>query len=137
MVDSWIIYASISLVMFGVMNFLLKLVSNKTAVPLLVVIIYVSSLMAPLGYFLYTGEKFQLTNNFLIPAILIGVIGSVSFIVMTYALRVGTASQVIPVVNLNTLVTVALAVLILNEKLTPKVGLGILFAIVSLYLLTS
>ena len=137
MVESWIIYASGSLILFGIMNILLKFVSGQAPVSLLTFIIYVSAIAAPILYFLYSGEKFQLSGNFLVPAILIGVIGSISFILMTYALRAGTASHVIPIINLNTLVTVALAFLILGEKLTPKVGLGIFFAVASLYLLTS
>ncbi|HIK00338.1 TPA: DMT family transporter [archaeon] len=137
MVESWVLFASASLLLFGIMNFVLKFVSDKAPVPLLTFVIYLSTIILPLGYFVFSGTKFQITNNVLALTVLIGIIGSAAFISMTYALRAGTASQVIPVINLNTLVTVALAVLIINEKLTPKIGLGVVFAVVSLYLLTS
>ena len=137
MVESWIIYSTASLVIFGITNFLFKYISDKAPIAVLATIISISSVIIPLGYFLYGGGKFQISNSTLIIAVAFGLLFSISFIFLGYSLRSGFASKVIPVVNLNTLVTVALAVLILNEKLTPKIGLGIGFAIVSLYLLTS
>jgi len=116
---------------------MIKFVSDKAPIPLMSLMIYCSTIILPLGYFLYSGGKFQASNNVLALAIITGIFLAAGSIMMLYAFRISSASQVIPIVNLNTLVTVGLAILILNEKLTPKIGLGIVFAVVSIYLLTT
>lgn len=67
---------------------------------------------------------------------IIGVLFFTSVMLMYHALRKGDASIVIPIINLNTVVVVILAVLILKEKLTVTSSAGIMLSVVAIYLLS-
>ncbi len=134
---SWVIYAIIALVAFGVANFLVKVASAKVPVALLG-FVYVASTFAILaGVFLFKKPAFSFPGNTLYIMILAGIFMSIGLFFALASLSLGLGSKAVTVYNMNTLVTVALLILIAGEKLTPKVGLGIVFAVVSLYLLTS
>jgi len=67
---------------------------------------------------------------------LLGATFFIAILFMYYALVKGYASTVIPVVNLNTIIVVILAVLILKEKLTFTSSVGITLSVIAIYLLS-
>ncbi|HZU24277.1 MAG TPA: DMT family transporter [Bryobacteraceae bacterium] len=70
-------------------------------------------------------------------ALLTGVLGGVGNITLYLALaRGGNASVVVPLAGLAPLVTVVLAFMLLREKLNRLQGMGVILALVSIYLLS-
>ena len=67
---------------------------------------------------------------------LIGILFFMAVLFMYYALVKGYASTVIPIVNLNTVIVVILAVQILKEKLTFTSSAGIALSVIAIYLLS-
>ncbi len=66
-----------------------------------------------------------------------GCLKSVAFFLMLYAFRAGgAASVVVPIVQLSFLVTVALAVLFLGERIDRTKGFGLAFALAALFMLS-
>lgn len=68
---------------------------------------------------------------------LIGILFFMAILFMYYALVKGYASTVIPLINLNTVIVVILAVLILKEKLSPSTSAGIVLSVIAIYLLSN
>ncbi|HIJ98252.1 TPA: EamA family transporter [archaeon] len=135
--ESWVIYGIAALVLFGIANFLLKLISDKVPAPLFATVYLGIAFATAAAIFLFQKTPISFPGNTMWITVLAGIILGTGIIATTIAFSLGLGSKVVTVININTLVTVSLLVLILGEKLTPKIGAGILFALVSLYLLTS
>ncbi len=71
----------------------------------------------------------------LVGALSLGVLSQVGFFAFYRALEVGEASVVVPFTSLYPLVTMALAVLLLRERLTRLQVLGVAVAVVAVFLL--
>lgn len=137
--DSWVVYAFAAFFAFGVANFIMKFVSDKIPAAPLSVIYLGMAFATVLAIFVFNHtSSFQLqTSNIIFFAALAGIILGIGIFSALTALGLGLGSKVVTVYNMNTLLTVVLLVLLLGEKLTPKVTLGVAFAVLSLYLLTT
>ena len=116
---------------------MLKFLSDKIPTIPLVFIIYAAAALAAFAAILKGGGFPKIPLNLTAIAILTGAIVVIGYVAFALAFKNGPAVKVMPIVNLNTIITVGMAILLLNEKMTPKIGLGIAFAIISIYLLTS
>lgn len=137
--DSWVVYALAAFFAFGMANFLMKFVSGKIPAALLSVIYIGMAFATVFAIFIFNRTlSFQLqVSNIILFASLAGIILGIGIFSALTALGLGLGSKVVTVFNMNTLLTVVLLVLLMGEKLTPKVTLGIAFAVLSLYLLTT
>ncbi len=137
MVDSWIIYSIAALLLFGVVNFILKFVGGKIPTQLFVLFYFTAALATAIFIFLFKRVPIEFPGNTLYITIVAGIILGVAIFATATAFSLGLGSKVVTVINMNTVVTAILLIALLGERLTPKVGLGIGLAMVSLYLLTS
>src|SRR3989344_1951730 len=137
MVESWVIYGIGALIVLGIVNFLVKFTVGKVP-PALFLMFYIgTAFFTSVALYLANRPPISFPGNTLWVTLAAGVVLGVGIFLVVNAFNLGLGSKVVTVINMNTLLTVALFVLLLGEKLTPKIGAGILFALVSLYLLTS
>lgn len=83
----------------------------------------------------YREEVMSVVQNFSWAGYLFGILWGIGTVTFIFALKYGSASTVTPVTALYPLVTVLLAVIFLKETITLKIGVGILMAIGSMFLL--
>ncbi len=130
-----IVFAVISMVTFGLVGIIYKIAIDRIDFISLVFFVYLFStilmgliwLTIPVKHVTLDGIKLSLLSSIL------AVVGMLSYI---YALKVGEVSTVAPIRNLALVVTVILAIYVLNERLTVEKTLGVLFAILALILLS-
>jgi transporter family protein len=135
--QSWVIYALLALVAFGTLNFVLKLVTGKVTLSLLLVLFFSTALVISLALFVKEGMPLELTKINLTYIIIAGALYTIGLFALITSLGTGMGSKVIPIVNLNTVLAVVLFILFLGEKLTLKTTTGVVLAVVSIYLLTA
>lgn len=135
--QTWVIYALLALAAFGTLNFVLKLVTGKVTLSLLMVLFFSTALVISLALFVKEGMPLELTGINLTYIILAGALYTIGLFALITSLGGGMGSKVIPIVNLNTVLAVVLFILFLGEKLTLKTTSGIVLAVISIYLLTA
>lgn len=131
----WVLPAALSFLGFGVGNTFLKHASHEgEAPPALLVVLHLAAFSGAVVWALGSGRSFDPRAYLLgIGASLIGFTGLVTFYV---ALQRGLAVKVFPIMRLNTLVTVGLAVLVLAERPSVVVAGGIAVAIGAMWILS-
>lgn len=132
---NWQAYAIGAMIVLGVMNFFVKLtVMRFDPIVSAGVVLSIGGLLI-LAFSGLTGGL-ELTPDMALFMVPTGILAGVGMYLAYKALSLGDASKAIPIVNLNTLVVVILAVALLKEGLTLRSGLGIVFAVLSIYLLS-
>ena len=135
MVETWLVLSLITLVVWGFFGFLSKIALNHLDWRQVYVISGLSSavLVVVVSLFLRPSIDFKNTGTML--AMLAGLtsIGALTFF---FALSQGKTSIIIPLTALYPTVAVVLGFLILQEKINLFQGLGIILAIVSVFLLS-
>jgi len=132
---NWLSYAIAAMVLLGIMNFGIKLFVNNYSPMLALFLVQGISAIVLLAMLAYNGEL-NLDAGILKYAIPIGVVSALGLYFSFTALKLDSASKVIPIVNLNTLIVVILAMAFLHEKINIKAALGIVFGILSIILLS-
>jgi uncharacterized membrane protein len=89
-----------------------------------------------LGYFL-EGWKISLNQDTVIYASLSGILICVAMVAMLYGLRTGEATTVVPIARLSLALTVFLSIAFLGDAVTLKRIVGIVLAIVAIYMLST
>lgn len=124
---SWIVYALLSAFFAAVTAILAKIgvkdVNSNLATAVRTVII----LLFAWGIVFYQGlyKQFSSISRFsLIFLILSGIATGLSWLFYFRALQLGTASQVSPIDKLSLVMTIVLAGIILQEKITPSIVIG-------------
>ncbi len=132
---SWVTYAVLCLVLWGLWGLVLKVAYRGGS---WVSIYFLSSLAS----FTVAVTVFLVTHGSLIKgraalwACLAGIFSSTGYVFFIKALERGKASVVIPLTALYPAVTAILALLILKEKLTLTQAVGIVLAIIATLLLS-
>jgi transporter family protein len=134
---AWLIYALLAILCWGAWGVQSKLLMGYTSP-------YTGQVQATLGLFLpavlvlFSSKRFagQDKRRGLTFAVLTGLLGGLGNIAFYMALVRGKASIVVPLTSMSPLVTVALAVLVLREKLKRHHYVGIGLAMVAIYLLS-
>lgn len=133
-IDNWVLLAIVTLVLWGAWGFLVKLAGETLSYEAILVYAVTGAIIADLVLIAVigfsgqggTGVMYALAGGF------VGAIGSLTFML---ALGEGKASIVTPLTALYPVVTILLAVLVLQESISLQKGVGILFAIVAMVLL--
>lgn len=132
---NWVFYAVAAMVLLGIMNFGIKLFVNNYPPMLAVFLVQSISALALLAILAYRGQL-SFEPAILKYAIPVGLLTAFGLYFSFTALKLDSASKVIPIINLNTLVVVILAIAFLHEKIDLKAALGIVFGILSIILLS-
>lgn len=145
--ESWLLYSLIAAFAFGIYNFFLKIsvdnrfgaLSPTTSVLGISLAIFVSTLV----YGVYTNtlrlpSKSGTTTMALL--LLIGILWTVGTLSSAIALKTGNASQIVPIFNANTLVTVLLALIFFGEATSLsyviKIAAGTALIIAGVFILS-
>ena len=133
----YVILALITMVFMGLVDYFLK-IAITSGVHIYTISFFVYLLMAVLfgTYCLLKRVPLTMNKSLASYSLIVGVSIFLGSILGLMALRQGNASVVTPIVRMGFLVTVLGAFLFLKEKITPAKGLGILFALASLVLLS-
>lgn len=134
LIPQWLVYALISLLLYGLWAFFPKLASLH--LPVRDVILYQMIGINIVGLVLLISAKVKVQVN--LPGILFSVLGGASGIIGTYcfikAFGEGKTYVVVTLTALYPIITIILAFIFLREILTVKNMLGILFALIAMYL---
>jgi len=135
MAETWFVLSVITLLLWGIWGLLEKIALNTLSWQQTFIIASFGIISTVLIFFLFTRPQISISQGFYY-AVLGGLIGGLGVILFYYALSQGKASVVIPLTALYPVVTVILSFLILQEKITLVQGVGILFALASIFLLS-
>ncbi|PIU62182.1 hypothetical protein COS83_02825, partial [archaeon CG07_land_8_20_14_0_80_38_8] len=129
----WIIYLLIAIVLMSVNAYVVKLLV-KNINPLIVLFYqYLIAIPLLIIYSLMVNADL-LTGNFNI--VLLGFLYVTGIALFYIALKKGSLSKVSPVFNLKMIITAILGIIVLSEPLTLNKIVGLLFGILSVYLLS-
>jgi|GEM_PF-1639742 len=139
MENETLLLAAGAMLAFGIGGFLVKyalrdiqpmtLYLGEMAVALAALLIYILIKKPDMGFENMAAKDYGII-------LLIGMLFFIAILFMYYALVKGYASTVIPLVNLNMVIVVILAVLILKEKLTFTSSAGVALSVIAIYLLS-
>ena len=136
---NWIIYALACVLLYGIMQFFIKLSStgnNPIASSMIFVTVqFIAQIL--LGAYFITKNDFNMDANSIKLGIAGGITAAVATILFFLALESGPLSKVVPIANMSLLVSVLLGVLILGEAVSIRIAAGVVFAIASIFLLTN
>jgi len=137
--ETWIIYAIISMIFAGLTSVLAKVgLQNINAdlglgIRTLTILIIVSVLI-------FSTDKMkdihQITSKQLLLLILSGITTSISWIFYYRAMKEGTVSYVASIDKASILITLMFSFAFLGEPITPKIIIGGIFIFIGLYILT-
>ncbi len=136
---NWIIYAVLCVFLYGIMQFFIKLSSagnNPVASSMVFIAIQFLAQMI-MGAFFIIKSDFNMDISSIKYGIAGGIAAAIATILFFLALETGPLSKVVPIVNMSLLVGVLLGIIFLNETMNVRVAAGIVFAILSIILLTS
>lgn len=134
---NWVIYAIACVFLYGAMQFLIKLSSGSNPVASSMIFIAVHfTAQVLLGAYFVSKSGFNVGYDAVKYGIAGGIAAAIATILFFLAMQQAPLSKVVPVVNLSVVVAVFLSVVLLNEVISLRIAAGIIFAIISIYLLT-
>ncbi len=130
------VFIFLTVVLFGVGAFLGKF-ALKNAAPLYVYMFEALGTLtvAATAAFVFRKEASEALHNFSAWGYVFGILFGLGTVTFIMALKLKPASLVVPLTALYPLVTVVLSMLVLNETITLKSALGIVFAVIAVILL--
>ncbi|HLB71337.1 MAG: EamA family transporter [Candidatus Methanoperedens sp.] len=136
---NWIIYTAACLVLFGFMQFFIKLSSTGNNPVASSMIFVTAQFLVQIFLGAYFVSKGDLNMDFgsIKFGIAGGIVAAIGTILYFLALESGPLSKVVPVANMSLIVGVLLGVIFLREAMNIRIVAGIGFAIISIYLLTN
>ncbi len=133
---NWIGYTLACIFLYGSMQFFIKLSSANNPIASSIFFITVQFLtQIILGTFFISNIGIEDFSNIKY-GIAGGIFAAIATILLFLALENGPLSKVVPMVNMSLLVSVILGVIFLKETVNIRIITGIIFAIISIYLLT-
>lgn len=137
--ETWIIYAIISMIFAGLTSVLAKVgLQNINAD--LGLGIRTFTIMIIVGFLIFSSNKINdlqyITTKQLFLLILSGITTSISWIFYYRAMKEGTVSYVASIDKASILITLMFSFAFLGEPITPKIIIGGIFIFIGLYILT-
>jgi bacterial/archaeal transporter family protein len=135
--DPLILLALAAMVLFGLVDFLFKkaIIVGINGEALLFYSMLIAALPFGLMCFIHS-IPIKLNNPLLSYSLLIGALMFIGTISLLAALKIGEASIVVPIGRLGFVVTAVCAFIFLNETITITKILGILSAVIAIFLLS-
>ncbi len=137
MMPAWLAYTLIPVVFWGVWGFESKLLVDRAS-PYTGQVLYTFGLVIPAVIVLFSRKRFAGTRRGrgFFYAVLTGLLGGIGNIAFFVALTKGNASVVVPLTSLSPLVTVLVGVVALKESMREFQYLGLVLALIAIYLLS-
>lgn len=136
---NWIIYAVSCAILYGIMQFFIKLSSNGSnpvaSSMVFITVQFIAQII--LGAYFITKSDFNIDMGSIKYGIVGGIAAAVATIIFFLALESGPLSKVSPIVNMSLLVSVLLGVILLKEAVNIRIAAGVVFAMASIFLLTN
>jgi bacterial/archaeal transporter family protein len=134
--QSWVIYAILALIMWGLWGFFPKLATNHISPKSVMIYGILGNVIIGLAILCIIGFKVDFHMKGTAFAILAGVVSAIGGILFLLAITKGKSSTVVTMTALYPLVTIALAFIVLKEPISFKQGLGMFFALTSMVLIS-
>ncbi len=137
MMPAWLAYTLITVLFWGVWGFESKLLVDRTS-PYTGQVLFTAGLLIPALFVLFSRKRFAGKRRApgLFFAVLTGLLGGIGNIAFFVALAKGSASVIVPLTSLSPLVTVLVGVVFLKEKMRWFQYLGLVLALIAIYLLS-
>ena len=132
---NYVILSLISMFVFGLAVFFYKLATPHMDSVSLVLLVYIIATFFTASVWFFTPEK-TITITGVKYSFLSASLAFIGMIAMISALKIGPVNIVSPIRNLSLVIAIILAMVFLGEKMTLTRGLGILFAAMSIVLLS-
>lgn len=134
---NWIVLSIIALIGQGLVLFIVKFLSININPLVLLAYQYAGSLLLASIYLWFKGINFKPTTKELSLLLLSGFLVSTGLAFYYTALSMASASQVVPIHNIGvTLLPVFFGLVLIKERLTKRLVLGLLFSIIGIVLLS-
>jgi len=130
----WLVFSMITFIIWGFWSLLIKMALNHLSWQQLALISNLAGLPAYVLLYLYYRPSISLNSPGFYPALLIGLVSPIALISNYLAISLGKISIVVPLIALYPIVTVALSLFILGERITMAQGAGIVFAAIAIIL---
>lgn len=138
---NWLIPTLLSLLLFGLWGIVIKYATGKLDAVSISFFNTLTSLIviaAIFGYFWFSKTQLSLTREGIYIALLAGVIAILAVLFEAMAYKLGNLAMIGPFIAVGVAVmTVAAGVILFKEALTLKAIMGIIFALISIFLLSS
>ncbi|VVB97199.1 EamA-like transporter family protein [uncultured archaeon] len=136
---NWIIYAVACVILYGIMQFFIKLASTGSN-PFVASMIFISVQFVAqiiLGSYFISKSDLDISSDNIKYGIVGGIAAAIATILFFMALKQAPLSKVVPVVNMNVVVGVFLGMIFLKDVMNTRIAAGIVLAVMSIYLLTN
>lgn len=138
---SWLISAVIALLLFSLWGIILKYSTGKIDAISFSMFNAVTGLLTisiVFGWFWFSKSQLSITGEGINIALVAGVVGILAVLFEAIALKTGNLAIVGPLIAVGVAAMVTIAgVLVFNETLTLKSGVGVLLALISIILLST
>lgn len=137
MMPAWLVYTIITVVFWGLWGFESKLLVDRAS-PYTSQVLYTVGLLVPTAIVLFSPKRFagQRPGRGLFFAVLTGLLGGLGNIAFFVALAKGNASVIVPLTSLSPMVTVLVGVMVLKERMRWFQYVGLVLALIAMYLLS-
>lgn len=137
---NWIIYALACVLLYGVMQFFIKLASSNNNPVASSMFFITAQFLAQIilgAYFISKSNNNYVDYGSIKYGVAGGIAAAVATILFFLALQQASLSKVAPIVNMNVVVGVLLGVILLKDVMNIRIAAGIFLAVISIYLLTN
>jgi len=132
--QQWLVYSLLALVMWGIWGFLPKVALTQFKPESVLLWQGIGAAFSTLVFYFFT-PSLQTVTPGIYAAIGTGIFAFVGSLFFIFALATGKTSAVVTLTALYPLVTIFLAIFFLGETITLRMFLGIIFAVIAIYLL--
>jgi uncharacterized membrane protein len=129
----WLVYALLTTVFWGVWGAFAGLPTEHGFPETMVYVVWALTMIPPALYaWRRVGWRFQADGRSVYLGLMIGLLGAGGQMLLFHAVHVGPTYLIFPIVALSPVVTIALSLLLLGERVTRLGGLGIALALLAL-----
>ncbi len=132
----WLLYALLALFWWGLFGFLAKIGSDRISAAQMQIFLTIGAIPLVLVCAIRLNFKIATHKLGVTYAILMGVCAALGLLAFFAAMKSGTASLVGPVTSLYPALTVALALIVLKEKVGKTQVFGLILAVVAIVILS-
>lgn len=133
---SWIFYAALLILFWGVWGAFSALPANWYGYPdEMIYCIWALTMLIPAAFIL-RGQQWDRRPAATIYGLLIGLTGAGGQLVLFQALTMGPAYLIFPIISISPAITVAMAMVLLRERIPPLAVVGLVMALAAIVLFT-